>query len=129
YNHVAASLLLHRDGLQPRSVTGRVPHCEAHPLLPGRIERNLEGLRAEGQRIGEIDDLPVDARAVAPYKLCEIEWVGIFNGRVICALCSRTFNSPVVEENLTRGAKEIPGTDAFDDRCPTLVIEGYAIEF
>jgi hypothetical protein len=53
-------------GLKPCAVSCGIPYCEANPLLAGGVEWNPEDLRSESCCIGQIDDLPVNLRSVAP---------------------------------------------------------------
>jgi hypothetical protein len=53
-------------GLKPCAVSCGIPYCEANPLLAGSVEWNPEDLRSESCCIGQIDDLPVNLRSVAP---------------------------------------------------------------
>src|SRR5262245_22702214 len=62
------SLYLPGDGFHParqlhwldeRSVARRIPHREPDPFLAGRVEWDLEVVRAERWMISEPDDLPI----------------------------------------------------------------------
>ena len=73
-------------------------------------------LGSEWRRVGQVDDLAVDFRAIAPHQFGEFERKGIFDVRGVGRVGARASDTPIVEENLSRRAKEIAGSYALHNR-------------
>src|SRR5256885_11063017 len=57
---------LQLDRLHERAVGRDVPRGKSHPLLPRRVERDLEALLPERRQVGGGDDLAIGGAAVGP---------------------------------------------------------------
>src|SRR5258708_16030457 len=70
----------------------------------------------------------LDLGSVAPYQVCKLERIGVFNIRRINTLSAAAFDTPLVKENLSGGAVEITALHKIDDRRPAFVVKRNLVE-
>jgi len=59
-------------------------------------------LGSKWRRVGQVNDLPVDFLAIAPYQFGKFQRKGIVDRRGVGGFRSSAFDAPIVEENLSR---------------------------